>query len=146
MSIFAQKLKIMNNWIYIAVFLDDESKNKLIELNNKITDSSWKIYCHHMTIAFNDKSEDMQNLYESYKKIFGKEVILYATHFGISDTAIAVKVATKINTTNKIPHITLSTPIGGKPVNSNYINNWVKFKKPIELKGKIGAFKKSEKK
>lgn len=128
------------NWIYFGVFLDSKSKNKLLELTNKVADQSWKRYCHHMTIAFNNGSELSKHLYNSYKDYFGTEVKITATHIGISDEAIAVKVYFKGNTANKIAHVTLATPQGGKPVKSNYIENWRRLKTPIDLTGTIEEF------
>lgn len=129
-----------NNWIYFGVFLDSKSKNKLLELTNKVADQSWKRYCHHMTIAFNNGSELSKHLYNIYKDYFGTEVKITATHIGISDEAIAVKVFFKGNTANKIAHVTLATPQGGKPVKSNYIENWSRLKTPIDLTGTIEEF------
>jgi hypothetical protein len=128
------------NWIYFGVFLDLKSKNKLLELTNKVADQSWKRYCHHMTIAFNNGSELSKHLYNIYKEYFGTEVNITATHIGISDEAIAVKVYFKGNTANKIAHVTLATPQGGKPVKSNYIENWRRLKTPIDLTGTIEEF------
>lgn len=128
------------NWIYFGVFLDSKSKNKLLELTNKVADQSWKRYCHHMTIAFNNGSELSKDLYSRYKDYFGTEVKITATHIGISDEAIAVKVYFKGDTANKITHVTLATPQEGKPVKSNYIENWRRLKTPIVLTGSIEEF------
>lgn len=130
----------MNNWIYFGVFLNSESKKKLLELTNKVAEPSWKRYCHHMTIAFNNGSELSKQLYNMYKDYFGTEVNITATHVGLSDDAIAVKVVFKGDTANKITHVTLATPQGGKPVKSNYIENWIKLKSPIDLTGTINKF------
>lgn len=129
-----------NNWIYFGVFLDSKSKNKLLELTNNVAEQSWKRYCHHMTIAFNNGSELSKHLYNRYKDYFGTEVKITATHIGISDEAIAVKVFFKGDTANKIAHVTLATPQGGKPVKSNYIENWRRLKTPIDLTGTIEEF------
>jgi hypothetical protein len=132
----------MENWIYFGVFLDDISREKLNDLALKVVEPDWKLFCHHMTIAFNDGSEKAQHAYDNYKRFFGKSVDIYATHIGKSKDAIALKVDYKYGTLTSFPHITLATPQGGKPVNSNYITNWTELNKPIKLTGIIKSFNK----
>lgn len=129
-------------WIYFGVFLEEESRNKLQELASKVILDNWKLYCHHMTIAFNNGSEKSIELYNHYKNYFGAKTEIIATHIGISDDAVAVKVQFKGETVNKTPHVTLATPIGGKPVNSNNIKTWTRLKQPIKLIGIFSEFKK----
>ena len=128
-------------WLYLGIFLDAESKNKLSALADKVLSEicaeQWKKYCHHMTIAFNNESEIAYNLHKMYEPYFGDNIEILATHIGISNDAIAVKVDFKGKTANKIPHVTLATPLNGKPVNSNYITNWKKLSKPIRIFGII---------
>ena len=131
-----------NKWIYFGIFLDKESKEKLTSLAFQVVDNSWRIYCHHMTIAFNDGSEEAQELYNFYKDVFGEKFELIATHIGVSDDAVAVKVIYSPGTKTNFPHITLATPQGGKPVNSNYIKEWKKLKTPIMLSGTFNSFNK----
>ena len=131
-----------NNWIYFGVFLDDESRNKLFELASEVVEPDWKLYCHHMTIAFNNGSEKAQSAYNQYKHHFGKTTDIYATHVVFSDDASAVKVYFKQGTLTNLPHVTLATPQGGKPVNSNYITEWYELKTPIKLSGVIKSFNK----
>ena len=135
-----------SNWIYFGVFLDEKSRNKLFQLTDKLIgneiDNTWKKYCHHMTIAFNNGSENVRSLYEMYEPYFGFEMELLATHIGFSDDAIAVSVEFDGITNNKIPHITLATPQNGKPVNSNYITKWKKMINPIHLTGVLKSFNK----
>jgi hypothetical protein len=130
-----------NNWIYIGIFLDDSSRTILKNITSQIIDDKWKVYCHHMTIAFNDNSDRALMLYHQYKNYFGAKTEITATHIGISEDALAVKVDFKGMTSNKVPHITLATPIGGKPVNSNYITEWHTLDEPINLAGIISQFK-----
>ena len=130
------------NWIYIGVFLDEETKKQLKTLTKKVLDDNWKLYCHHMTIAFNDGSNKALSLYNIYKEYFGTKTEITATHIGVSKDAIAVKVDFKGQTMNKTPHVTLATPIDGKPVNSNYITEWQPLIKPIKLTGIFSSFNK----
>lgn len=130
------------NWIYFGIFLDESSKDKLVNLSKEVVDPSWKLFCHHMTIAFNDGSVSATQMFEYYNDTFGERFELQATHIGISDDAVAVKVEFPYPINNKIPHITLATPQGGKPVNSNYITEWKKLDTPIQLTGILNVFKK----
>ena len=131
-----------NKWIYFGAFLDDESVQKLKLLSNDyVKNKSWKLFCHHMTIAFNNHTLQATELYDYYKLHFGKKVKLVATQIGISDDAIAVKIEYKGKIANKIPHITLATPANGKPVNSNYITDWYDLEQPIILDSIISVFK-----
>ena len=106
-------MNTLKNWIYIGVFLDEQSKKQLKALTRELVDEDWKIYCHHMTIAFNDGSDKALSLYYIYKEYFGAKTEIVATHIGVSEDAIAVKVDFKGETLNKIPHVTLATPING---------------------------------
>lgn len=129
-------------WIYFGVFLDNESKNILYNHVKEYIPQDWKIFCHHMTIAFNNKTERAQELYNNYSKYFGQEIKLEITHIGISNDAIAVKVNYMNDIQNKIPHITVAIPQNGKPVNSNYIENWKPLNKTFILNGIINVFTK----
>ena len=59
------------------------------------------------------------------QKRFSKEVTLTVKSLGVSDKAIAVSVDGYLSS-NEIPHITLAvnTSEGGKPYDSNRIENW----------------------
>lgn len=130
------------DWVYFGVFLDDKSRAKLYALTKTVVDDTWRVFCHHMTIAFNNNSKAARDMFDKYADKFGTEVELVATHLGISDDAIAVKVPYAGETLNKFPHITLATPANGRPVNSNYITTWHELDKPIKLKGIFNVFKK----
>ena len=67
----------------------------------------------------------------------GKSIIIDA--IGCSDKAFAffAKKTNFLNTycMNENPHITLATYNGGKPVDSNKINNFIALDNPIEIVG-----------
>ena len=52
--------------------LDEISKNELVNIINKLFKKfnleNWKIFCHHMTIAFNNKSNEALELFEQSKQ------------------------------------------------------------------------------
>ena len=54
-----------NNWIYFGVFIDENAKclNEIaIEKQGMDIPYNWKMFNHHMTIAFNNKTEDAQTI------------------------------------------------------------------------------------
>ena len=134
----------MNNWIYFGVFIDNDAKNKLIKLIDEYNvqiPKNWKKIFHHMTIAFNNGSDESKDLYVKYKHLFGKQFALQVNGIGVSDDAIAVRVNYQLPISNKTPHITIAVPIGGKPVNSNYIKKWFDTKSII-INGTLQEFTK----
>lgn len=133
-----------NNWIYFGVFIDEKAKhlNELaIEKQGMDIPYNWKMFNHHMTIAFNNKTEDAQNLYDVYKHTFGKRITITVDGIGISDDAIAVRIQFNGPIANKTPHITIATPQTGKPVNSNYITKWYDIE-PYDITGVLNEFTK----
>lgn len=133
-----------NNWIYFGVFIDENAKhlNEIaIEKQGMDIPFNWKMFNHHMTIAFNNKTEDAQNLYDVYKHTFGKTITITVDGIGVSDDAIAVRIKFNGPIANKTPHITIATPQTGKPVNSNYITKWYDIE-PYDITGTLNEFTK----
>lgn len=115
-----------NKWIYVGIFLDEKSKKKLKKIY-KIP-YGWKEYFDHMTVVFNDGSDYAEAIRHTCIQIGeGTKVKLQVVSQGISDKAYAVhvKVPAGIPCGNKISHITLAVSPTGKPVDSNYIENWI---------------------
>ncbi len=117
---------------YSAVILDEPSRSRLLNEFRNVIPEDWKVIADHMTIAFRQGLNSINRLDDK-----DQMVTIYATHLGISDKAIAVRVE-GYPSTNKIAHITLAINVkaGGKPVMSNDIENWDKIKK-IVLRGKV---------
>ena len=109
----------MSRLLYSAVVLDDDNRARLIKFVDgvKPTPSTWKRIAHHMTIGFKQPVPD------HLRDDIGKPVQLTVTKLGISSDAIAVRVD-GYHSNNKIPHITIAIPKGGKPFNSNLIKDW----------------------
>lgn len=124
-----------NNWIYFGIFFDDAEKKTLIERAKEmgIIPQGWTIYCDHMTIVFNDRSgkQNVSHLEES----LGKREILTISKIGISNRAIAFGV--EFLTSNRQAHITISIIPGGKPVESNNIQNWIKLNTQFSIEGRL---------
>lgn len=112
----------MEKWIYIGLFLDESSKERL-KMNFDIP-KNWKWYGDHVTLCFNDCSELSKVAAEINKGFIGAERSVMVTGIGISENAIALRVKLPIGVvcTNKVAHIT----IGARtvPVDSNAITIW----------------------
>jgi predicted kinase len=119
--------------LYSAVVLDDKSRNQLLAAYGKNIPDGWKVFAHHMTIAFGKGVKNKEDL--------GKTVTLKVTKVGISDMAYAVQVE-GYPSNNPIPHVTIAVnPNGGKPVMSNDITNWISTR-GIEISGVVTNIKK----
>ena len=133
----------MSRIIYTGVFLDDESKQKLVEYTKKVLTTcpfqDYSIFCDHMTCQFhtNASQEEMRAFVEHNQ---GLLFHLEATHVGFSDKAMCVKVSSTISSNNEMQHITLATFNGGKPVDSNKITAFGKLSQPMRLNGYVKAF------
>lgn len=135
----------MENFEYIGLFLTEESKAKLkkwfdqYDFDNNILKScpeNWHLdHCtliHKSQVAGFDADEFIKTSGNTNR-------IIVATHIGVSDKAIAFKVTspTIVNyCMNELPHITICTFNGGKPVDSNNITEW-KDIKPIVVETKL---------
>lgn len=129
--------------MYSAIVLDEKSQltlsawaDKNVKVNQirlpvLVRDQGWKMVCHHMTIQYPGTPEFV-------KQYLGTEQKLEATHVGVSDKAVAVRVI-GFHSANKIPHVTVAVNVkgGGKPVDSNKITEWVPLEKPLKLKGTV---------
>lgn len=130
-------------WIYVGIFPDSISKAKnlsALEKYNIIVPNDWKRFNHHMTLAFNNGTDEAKSIYDYYKKYVGIKTNLTVDGIGVSDDAIALRIKFTNPIANKIPHITMATPKMGKPVNSNKITNWMDIE-PFEISGLINVFK-----
>ena len=133
----------MKNWNYYGVFFDEATKEILL---NKAKDyvpipSDWKIFCHHMTIIYNDKSQLKQNIADDLDKYVGVKQSLKINTIGVSDNAIAFGVR-DYHTQNEHSHITVATAPGVKPVESNNIKNWYTIKE-FNVEGELNVFVKN---
>lgn len=112
----------MEKWIYIGIFLDKLSKERL-RMNFDIPEN-WKWYGDHITLCFNDGSELSKVASEINAGYVGAERKFKVTGIGISENAMALRVQLPIGVvcTNKVAHITIGAKM--KPVDSNAIEIW----------------------
>ena len=98
-----------------------------------------------MTIAFHTNiPDDIFNWCVDHR---GEMIQMTAVKLGVSEKAVAVQVDTDAPSTNTIKHITLAVDLsnGGKPVDSNYIKEWVSID-PIVLFGNVTFYYKNGRK
>ena len=130
------------NWIYFGVFLDADESERVYRIVDSLPGidipSDWRKYAHHMTIIYNNKSEVAQAWANTTAPRMGEDVLLRATHVGVSDRAIAIRVSGEMSA-NDIPHITIACSPIGKPVDSNKITNWREID-PFTINGRIDVF------
>lgn len=121
-------------WIFFGVFLDEESKKEILEKVRELTiiPDNWKIFCHHMTLVFNDGKKNIDTT--QYETRLGEEVELKIISIGKSSEAIAFEVDFK--SANKRSHITIACAPGIPPVKSNYITRWESIEE-FSVKGTI---------
>ena len=130
---------MLENWIYFGVFLDADESERVYNIVNSLhgidIPNDWRKYTNHMTIIYNNKSEIAQAWAKATAPRVGEDVLLKATHIGMSDKAIAIRVNGEMSA-NAIPHITIACSPTGKPVDSNKITNWREIV-PFTISGKI---------
>ena len=130
---------MLENWIYFGVFLDADESERVYNIINSLPGidipDDWRKYTSHMTIIYNNKSEIAQAWAKATAPRVGEDVLLKATHVGVSDKAIAIRVNGEMSA-NAIPHITIACSPTGKPVDSNKITNWREIV-PFTISGKI---------
>ena len=130
---------MLENWIYFGVFLDANESERVYNIVNSLhgidIPNDWRKYTSHMTIIYNNKSEIAQAWAKATAPRVGEDVLLKATHVGVSDKAIAIRVNGEMSA-NAIPHITIACSPTGKPVDSNKITNWREIV-PFTISGKI---------
>ena len=122
---------ILENWrqylteqkiSYSGVVLDEESKQKLLELS---IPEGWEPVAHHMTITMGplQHPKGKHDFSEFYPA--GAEVSLPVVAVGQDERAMAVKVKppAEINKKISFPHVTVAVnrEAGGKPFHSNKI-------------------------
>lgn len=144
----------MRKWIYYGLFLDTVSRYKLqmflenskySHLYNKLS----RVILSHCTLLHKrqyDKSSFVDNLIktrlDTYLEDNNTSIRLLVTHIGMSEKTMAFRVSLNKEAhmdlpsiytlcANDIPHITIGTYKGGKPVDSNKITYWCKLEEPI---------------
>ena len=121
---------------YSAVFLDDESQQKIMEFCRRTLDGGiperWKRHCDHMTICVgslsNPKTEDFRSVADTMQKHIsryqdGQKFELNVVSVGHNEDVIAVGVIGCVSC-NRNPHVTVATAPFVAPNASNFISKW----------------------
>ena len=124
------------NIIYIGVFLDDNSKQRLKnwwveETGKELLD---ELYTHHMTLHFRPSPSEA----EQYP--VGKEVELNVIGYAEDEKGQAVLVDTPVRSQNENPHVTIATDGSTPPYYSNELlkEGVQRVSGGIVLKGRVG--------
>lgn len=125
--------------VYFAIFLDAESKKKLIDLMSKNVPSGWKIKCDRCTLAFGNP-DGHPDVKEYIAANLGNKVTLNVDTIGVADEAFAVGVKGDFKSTIEQPHIPVAVPPGGHSKNSNLIKAWKDYSPKVELYGTVDTF------
>ncbi len=125
--------------VYFGAFLNDDSKILLLDKFGDYIPDGWRTICHHCTLSFGDPS-DNREVFDYIATFLGKTVEFEIVSVGISDDAIALGVGGNIKSKNTIPHITLAIPPGGKPVNSNLIEDWRGIEEHLTVYGVVDSY------
>jgi hypothetical protein len=113
---------IEQNIAYSGIVLDEESRQKLLELP---IPEGWEPIAHHMTITVGPLQHPKGK--HDFSEIYpiGAEVELPVVAVGLDDRAMAVKVVPPADVSKKIsfPHVSVAVNRegGGKPFHSNKI-------------------------
>lgn len=133
----------MDNFHYFGLFLDTDTKNRLMDIltdnidYNIALNVADKIFIDHCTLLHVSQLYGNSEIYNYLKGYVGEKFQIVINGVGISDKAMAFRVDEKsVVCVNDIPHITIATFRGGKPVDSNEITNW-KDIKPIIVTVKL---------
>lgn len=110
-------LKGQQSISYSGIVLDEESKQKLLDLS---IPEGWEPIAHHMTITMGPLKDSLAEVYK-----VGDMMNLSVVALGQDERAMAVKVKPPAPISNRIsfPHVTVAVnrAAGGKPFHSNRI-------------------------
>ncbi len=125
--------------MFSGIFLDDKSRKRLLNRVKLMIPDGWEIYADHITISHKIKHGNGE-VPESVIPYLELSVGLIVDEYGINDRVFAVGVDTMgIETRNKKPHITIAVNKleGASPKESNDLEDWKTFKRPLRISGKV---------
>lgn len=130
----------MKDFQYFGLFLDTNTKNHLMDILTDNIDfnislgTADRIFIDHCTLLHKSQLQGQSKLYSYLESRLNKTIRIKLIAVGTSDKAMAFKVKLPVPCmcVNDIPHITIATFKGGKPVDSNNISHWIPIK-PIKI-------------
>lgn len=124
----------MSNFHYFGLFLDTDTKNRLMDILTDIIEYDFflgnadKIFIDHCTLLHVYQLHGNSEIYNYLNSKVEEKFQIVIDGIGVSNKAMAFRVASySVVCVNDIPHITIATFNGGKPVESNNITNWKDF-------------------
>lgn len=121
------------NYQYFGLFLDEPTRNKLMQviignpiIRNLVFQRGSTIYLDHCTLLHKNQNEDVTA--SILQRHLDGDFRLTVNKIGISEKAIAFGVELGdqyLPCANAKPHITICTINKGKPVDSNSIATWI---------------------
>lgn len=132
----------MGNFHYFGLFLEDKAKIKLLDVlltflhenNSSLVLFDDDIILDHCTLLHVSQLHGNSVFYDYLNTRIGKTFSIIINGIGMSDKAAAFRVDKRsVVSRNNVPHITIATFNGGKPVDSNNITEW-KDIEPIIIK------------
>lgn len=144
-----RKIKGNGNWRYVAAFLSEDASQNLKDNFVHLIPEGWKVFCHHATIVYNDRSLASRLHRLLVKRFYGMHGMLIADAIGVSDKAIAVRLIERkgkgakghrFHGNGRTGHVTVAVAPGGRPVDSNDITDWKQLDEPVFLPSVIGEW------
>ena len=129
-----------DNWQYYGLFLSESTRNsvknnvklfKIFDINFNNFD---KLFIDHCTLLHRSKNTPInKHILDFCEANLNKTFKIKINGIGNGDKASAYRVDLgNIPCANEVPHITIGTKNGGKPVDSNFINMWLSVD-PFEI-------------
>lgn len=115
---------------YTGIVLHEFDQKKLLQQFRDRIPHDWVTTGDHMTINIGPASEGPA------RDMLGQPAEMQVRNIGVSPTAIAVKVETKVPSQNQVKHITLAYGAGGTARDSNDIQKWEPVE-PFVIRGTI---------
>lgn len=133
------------DWNYFGLFLGQLTKERLrkflIESEyGELFQNAEREYIDHCTLLHISR---MDNDIKSFcERNIGERFVIQLNSIGVSEKTMAFGVKlVGIPCNNSMPHITICTFKGGKPVDSNKITDWHKLDKPFLVSVTLKASK-----
>ena len=124
----------MNNFHYFGLFLDTDTKNRLMDIltdnidYNIALNVADRIFMDHCTLLHVSQLHGNSEIYNYLNNRLEEKFQIVINGIGMSDKAMAFRVYEhSVVCVNATPHITIATFNGGKPVESNHITDWRAF-------------------
>lgn len=125
--------------VYFGIFLDQESRQRLVDTMGVFVPRGWEFKCDRCTLAFGNPDE-YPEVKEYIAANLGKKVKMTVNSIGVAVEVFAVGVTGDFKSAIERPHIPLAVPRGGHSKNSNFIKSWKDYYPTFDLYGTVDTF------